>query len=121
MDTFSQFEPPKKPIRPPAERVNVSPQPAPPQQPPNPPRKPTKPPSMWESFWAGFNDKSKYKTEDAHRVWLDLRITPQEWLAKYPGTTMKNYRAWRKQVAPVRPNWLQKTLIPKEIRRRWNF
>lgn len=71
-----------------------------------------KSPGIFESFMAGM--KNPHLNADQ---WGDSRLTPEEWMQKYPGTTIKDYRRWMKSLKPKRHNWLQKMLFPRSVMR----
>ncbi|KKM73777.1 hypothetical protein LCGC14_1407080 [marine sediment metagenome] len=117
MDTYSQYgprpEPQKTPSRPPQQQPEEDV-----ARPYTPPPPPVKRPKLWESFMGGFKSRPDLSLDNAYKLWSDLRLTREQWLQKYPGMTAKDYNLWRRKSAPIKPTWLQKLLLPKEVRER---
>ncbi len=76
-----------------------------------------KPPSVWNSFKGGLDSVKRYKKPGlSSQEWADIKLTRQQWLEKYPGSTLGDYRNWYQSVQKRKRdqpnNWLQKTLWP---------
>lgn len=77
-----------------------------------------KPPGMLDSFKGGLDVARRYKRPSLKgQEWADLKLTRQQWLEKYPGSTPANYFNWiqstqrRKRPQP-KGNWLQRMMWP---------
>ncbi len=72
-------------------------------------------PGIMESFWAGLRH-GNISFDD----WIDLNLSPQEWMQKYD-KTIDEWRQWRRGFIRSRnPSWLQKALMPGGLRRLLN-
>lgn len=122
MDALSQYGPPKKPRQPSQPASPVQPNmPSGPNEPVMPPVIPKKDPGWLESFMGGFRsgyDNPTLSAEDAYRLYVDTRLSPEQWLQKYPDKTLRDYKIWRRRAMPVRFNWMQKMIWPKGVRER---
>lgn len=75
-----------------------------------------KPPTAWQSFKGGLDSVNKYKNPGLNaQEWADTKLTRQQWLAKYPGSSAQDYFNWRQSVQRRKKqptNWFQRVIYP---------